>query len=108
MTLYCKSCGHPFEAHFHNAMYCDECKVLRRKQSSRDAWQRKKAKIELDRIRGSKYQIALQKLEMHHMEEMGMSYGKYEVWKHTCPDQYAAWRTQQEIRGALPEHDHAV
>lgn len=108
--MFCRSCGTAFEAHYHNAMYCEECRALRRKQSSKEAWQRKKVKVEREK-RGSDYKTRLFELEYHHMIEMGMQYGKYGIWKETHPKEYDDWLSEQIKSGLLPpksKQNHAT
>lgn len=97
IPVVCRQCGNVFEAHFHNAMYCPSCRELRRKESSRVAWKRKKVKMELERVRGGVEQQKRFNLEIKHMAELGMSYGMYSYWKETHQDEYRKWMEEHGV-----------
>lgn len=81
--LQCKCCGRTFVG-WHNAMFCESCKVQRAKEASARTWHKVKiakeaqARLDYGRCVGI---FDIDNVDIDLARERGMSVGTFQLWK---------------------------
>ena len=89
----CRDCGYPIIGKRHNALYCDLCAEIRKREQDHAAWVKRNNKKKMAELKSPEYlrEKAEKNLYKQHASELGIDISYYELWKNCHPDVYKKW-----------------